>query len=147
MGEAKDRFDTMRAAIKANASRDQEKSTQAKAMVKAMYDLANDLTFPVDAEGNVMDLQFLIPLVSFHLARCGYKKDPKAAVIEQIPHPNAGGPQVAENAVLYVPVDATGAIPEAFRAPPKTHSRENTDGWHTKTHITVNGETIKGKTK
>ena len=146
MGEARDRFEAMRTALSERAVKDQERIELAKNTKKAMYDLANDLTYPVDADGNVMDVSFMIPFLSFHLARCGYRKHEDQATIKQIPHPQAGGPQIADNAVLYVPVDATGQLPEAFKKPLEVppEARENLQGWRVKTHITVDGETIKG---
>ena len=72
-------------------------------------------------------------------------KHEEVATIKQIVHPRAGHPGVAEDAVLYVPVDATGAIPKAFIEPPEEHpGSQVNERWTTKTHITVNGETLKG---
>ena len=121
---------------------DQEKADD---MVKAMYDIANDLTYPVDQEGNQMHIHWLIPMLSAHLAKCGYRKIEGTATVKQIVHPRAGHPGVAEDAVLYVPVDSTGAVPKAFIEPPEEHPGSVVnEPWRTKTHITVDGETLKG---
>ena len=118
---------------------------KAQDMVKAMYDLANDLTYPTDAEGNQIHVHWLIPMLSLHLAKCGYRKIEEVATVKQIVHPRAGHPGVAEDAVLYVPVDATGAIPKAFIEPPEEHPGSVVnEPWRTRTHITVDGETLKG---
>ena len=123
----------------------EEEKSRAEDMVKAMYDLANDLTYPMDSEGNQMHIHWLIPMLSLHLAKCGYRKDPEVATIKQIVHPRAGHPGVAVDAVLYVPVDATGALPKAFIEPPEDHPGSVVnEPWRTKTHITVDGETLKG---
>lgn len=125
-----------------NLNTDQERHDD---MVKAMYDLANDLTYPVDLEGNQMHIHWLIPMLSAHLAKCGYRKIEGAATIKQIVHPRAGHPGVAEDAVLYAPVDATGALPKAFIEPPEEHPGSVVNEvWRTKTHITLDGETLKG---
>ena len=146
MGEAQDRFEAMRERMHQQSLRQDELNKLAADMRQAMYDLANDMTYPVDQDGNVMDLHWLIPLLSFHLARCGYRKHGDEAVITQIPHPRAGQPGFAENAVLYVPVDTPGEIPKAFVPPPEEDpGRLENQPWRVKTHITVDGETVKGK--
>jgi hypothetical protein len=147
MGEAQQRWEEIRARMRENleqAPQDENAEERARAMTKAMYDLANDLTYPVDGDGNVMNLHWLIPFLSFHLARCGYRKDEEAAAIKQIPHPKRGEAGYAEDAVLYVPVDATGVMPDCFLATPQEAPVDADIPWHTKTHITYNGETIKG---
>lgn len=114
---------------------------------KAMYDIANDLTYPVDQQGNVLNVHFLIPVLSYHLARCGYRKDPEKATIIQQPIPGAAQgelPGVVEDAVRYVPVDAQGQLPEMFRRQEIEPEKINKTGWGVKTHITVDGSTIKG---
>jgi hypothetical protein len=123
----------------------EQRNEDARSMVKAMYDIANDLTYPVDEHGNVMNVHFLIPMLSFHLARCGYVKDPSKAKIIQQPVPGAaeGIAGVVEDAVRYVPVDATGQLPEVFKQQAEVPEVPAT-GWHTRTHITLDGETVKG---
>lgn len=127
-----------------------ERAEKAAAIAKAMYDIANDLTYPVDEQGNPYNVHFLIPALSYHLARCGYRKDPDAAVIIQQPIPGAAEgnlPGVVEDAVRYVPVDAQGQLPEMFRRQnedPNMQGEINRAGWAVKTHITVDGDTIKG---
>jgi hypothetical protein len=136
-------MDDTRAALEAAQ---EQRDKDARSMVKAMYDIANDLTYPIDEHGNVMNIHFMIPMLSFHLARCGYVKDPSKAKIIQQPVPGAkeGIPGVAEDAVRYVPVDAQGQLPEMFRKQEEEPPEVPTTGWHTRTHITLDGETIKG---
>ena len=144
MGEARDRYKEMREAI-AKASSTEEAQARAQDFSKALYDLANDLTYPQDAEGNQYNVHALIPVLADHLARCGYRKIKETATIKQIPHPRRGHAMVAEDAVLYVPVDAPGTIPGAFIPTPEEQPEDPmNDQWHTKTHITMDGETIKG---
>lgn len=144
MGEARKKFEAMQAAMHET---DVKKQQEAEGLAKAMYDLANDMAYPVDLDGNQMNIAALIPFLSLHLARCGYRKHEDQAAIKQIPHPRAGRDGIAEDAVLYLPVDATGTIPEAFVRPPESDlSAPVNQPWTTKTHITVDGETIKGGT-
>jgi hypothetical protein len=113
---------------------------------KALYDLANDLTYPVDDHGNQVNIHWLIPLLAQHLEKCGYRKHEDKAVIKQIPHPRRGHAQVAEDAVIYVPVDTHTGIPKVFISTPEEQPYDPVnDQWHTKTHITFNGETVKGE--
>lgn len=129
-----------------------ERPHPAAEMTKAMYDLANDLTYPVDEQGNTYNLHFLITTLSYHLARCGYRKDPEKAVIIQQPVPGAAEGKLAgvvEDAVRYVPVDARGQLPDCFRKEAEAFKavdveQPNKDGWTVKTHIVLDGETIKG---
>ncbi|AZS06585.1 minor tail protein [Mycobacterium phage JacoRen57] len=146
MGEAQDRYNQMRESLRQMSERRQnEEQERREDHAKALYDLANDLTYPMDSNGNQMNVHMLIPLLSEHLARCGYRKHEELATIKQIPHPRRGHAQVAEDAVLYVPVDATGTIPQAFVPTPEEQpSDPMNDMWRTKTHITVDGDTIKG---
>lgn len=127
----------------------QQRDEDARQMIKSMYDIANDLTYPVDEHGNVVNVHFLIPMLSYHLARCGYVKDPAKAKIIQRPIPGAaeGLPGVVEDAVEYVRTDAEGQLPEAFR------KQEHIDpelqnaaaaGWKVRTHVTLDGATVKG---
>lgn len=146
MGEAADNWEGMKNRLAAMQATQEERQEIARNMTKAMYDIANDLTYPADEEGNQMHLHWLIPLLSLHLAKCGYRKHEGEAMIKQIPHPNAGGPGIAEDAVLYVPVDATGTLPPAFTAPPEVEMPEMPKVWKVKTHVTVDGETVKGGT-
>jgi hypothetical protein len=143
MGEAQERLEAAQTRI-----RDARGNAAARAQdrVKAMYNLANDLTYPTDGEGNQLNIHHLIPILASHLEKCGYRKHEELAVIKQIPHPRRGYAQVVDDAVLYVPVDATGTIPPAFipPTPEEEPSDPMNDQWHTKTHITVNGDTIKG---
>ena len=147
MGEAADRWEAMRQRMSEQGRSQEERNAAAADMTKALYDLANDLTYPEDQDGNQVNMHWLIPILSYHLARCGYRKDKEAAVIKQIPHPRRGGPGVVEDAVLYVPVDATGTIPEVYINPPapeEAPAEPVNQPWRTKTHITVDGESVKG---
>lgn len=146
MGEAADRYYAMREQLEANARRvNEEEDERKRDRAKALYDLANDLTYPMDNEGNQVNIHWLIPILSSHLEKCGYRKHEDLAVIKQIPHPRRGHAQVVDDAVLYVPVDATGAVPQAFIPTPEEQPEDPiNDQWRTKTHITFDGETIKG---
>jgi len=146
--QAQDRFERMKADIRQrSAGMSDEQAERARDRAKALYDLANDLTYPMDGEGNQVNMHWLIPLLSEHLEKCGYRKHEELAVIKQIPHPRRGHAQVAEDAVLYVPVDATGTTPAAFIPTPEEQPEDPmNDQWRTKTHITFNGDTIKGGT-
>lgn len=147
MGEAQDRYKAMREQLQARAQgQTEEEAERARDRAKALYDLANDLTYPSDeASGAQMNIHWLIPMLSAHLEKCGYRKHEELAVIKQIPHPRRGHAQVADDAVLYVPVDATGTIPDAFIPTPEEQPVDPiNDQWRTKTHITFDGETIKG---
>lgn len=144
MGEAKERFEAMKAHLR-EAGEGKESVERARDHAKALYDLANDLTYPQDHEGNQYNVHALIAVLSDHLAACGYRKHEELATIKQVPHPRRGHAQVAEDAVLYLPVDATGTIPQAFIPTPEEQPRDPMhDQWRTRTHITVDGDTIKG---
>lgn len=143
MGSKQEQFERLRKEIQYRQTVGQEEREQlAESMRKAMYDLANDLVYPVDADGNVMRVHELIPFLSYHLARCGYRKHEDEAVITQVPVPPTAG--VVEDAVKYVPIDAPGFVPSAFIPPAEAPERPNTDGWKVKPHITLDGETIRG---
>jgi len=146
MGEAQDRWDALKGRVTELQNEQDETEARNKRQVQAMYDLANDLTYPADEQGNQMHIHWLIPMLSLHLAKCGYRKIESEAEIKQIVHPRAGAPGVVEDAVLYVPVDATGTVPEAFQRPPEDLPEPPAppERWKVKTHITVDGETIKG---
>ncbi len=145
MGEAQDRWEGMKRRLADMNATQEDRQRISDDLSKAMYDMANDLVYPMDEEGNQLNIHWLIPMLSLHLAKCGWRKHEDEAVITQIPHPRAGQPQFAEDAVIYVPVDATGAIPPAFVSPPEDDpGHPVNDVWRTKTHVTVNGETIKG---
>jgi hypothetical protein len=142
--DAQAKWDSIKAGIREQLTKLPGSPTENSAdMHKAMYDLANDLTYPVDPEGNAIDIHWLIPMLSFHLARCGYQRHDDKALIKQIPHPRRGSPGIVDDAVLFVPVDRTGEIPEIYRNMPDD-APEALIPWKTKTHITLDGETIKG---
>lgn len=144
MGEAQDRYEAMKARLLAQGNTE-EAQERARDRAKALYDLANDMVYPMDDEGNQINMHWLIPILSGHLEKCGYRKHEELAVIKQIPHPRRGHAQVADDAVLYVPVDAAGTIPQAFiKTPEEQPVDPMNDRWTTKTHITVDGDTIKG---
>lgn len=134
----------MKEDLKAQAA-DPEAVARVRDRQKALYDLANDLVYPMDDQGNQMNVHFLIPLLASHLEKCGYRKHDELATVMQIPHPRRGHAQVAEDAVLYVPVDATGTAPIALIPTPEEQPDDPiNDRWVTRTHITVDGDTIKG---
>ena len=146
MGEANERYNQMKKQLEDQAANQgNEEAARLQDLRKALYDLANDLTYPSDAEGNQYNVHALIPVLADHLARCGYRKHEELATIKQIVHPRRGHAQVAEDAVLYVPVDATGTIPQAFIPTPEEQPHDPmNDQWRTRTHVTVDGDTIKG---
>lgn len=146
MSTANERYEQMKQRLNEMAAdRGEEEAARSRDLTKALYDLANDLTYPTDAEGNQYNVHALIPVLADHLARCGYRKHEDLAIIKQIPHPRRGHAQVAEDAVLYAPVDATGTVPQAFVPTPQEQPTDPiNDQWRTRTHVTVNGDTIKG---
>jgi hypothetical protein len=146
MGKAQDRFKEMREGLDERARTLAEDDVErARDRAKALYDLANDLTYPTDTQGNQYNVHALIPVLSAHLEACGYRKHEELASIVQIPHPRRGHAQVVDDAVLYVPVESTGTVPSAFVPTPEEQPNDPVnDQWRTKTHITLNGDTIKG---
>jgi len=77
-------------------------------LTDAMYDLADALHYPVDSQGRVFDVKFMLPVLAYHLARCGAVIDPARALIKQRRLPPAPG--VFEDAVEWVSVDAPDSI-------------------------------------
>ncbi|AXH46860.1 minor tail protein [Mycobacterium phage Aminay] len=55
----------------------------------AMYEIAELLQYPTDSKGRRYDVRYLIPVLSFHLARAGCIIDPDRAVIKprKVPPP------------------------------------------------------------
>lgn len=74
----------------------------------AMYAIADALHYPVDARGRVYDVKFMLPVLSFHLARAGAVIDPDRAVIKARKLPPAPG--VAEDAVEWVGIHEPDSI-------------------------------------
>lgn len=74
----------------------------------AMHAIADDLCYPVDHRGRIYDVRFLIPQISFHLARAGYRKHTDLAVIKKRRLPPTPG--VVEDAVEWVHPDAADSI-------------------------------------
>jgi hypothetical protein len=110
-----------------------DKQELAQDTVKAMYALANDLIYPSDASGDVIDIRYFSPLIAYHLAMCGWRKDPEKVqrVREKLP-PTAG---VAEDAIRWVdPGHAKqGELPLAFRT--DIEEKPNEEGWHVKPFV------------
>lgn len=75
---------------------------------RAMHDIAELLTYPVDSHGRVYDCRFLIPQISFHLARAGVRWHPELATIKKRRLPPTPG--VVEDAVEWVHPDAPDSI-------------------------------------
>jgi hypothetical protein len=73
-----------------------------------MYDIADALRYPVDNRGRVYDVRFLLPIMAFHLARCGAVIDPSRAIIKARRLPPTPG--VIEDAVEWVSVNAPESI-------------------------------------
>ena len=74
----------------------------------AMYEIADCLTYPKDSRGRTYDVRFMLPVLAYHLARCGCVMDPDRAVIKKRMRPSTPG--VIEDAVDWVPVDAPDSI-------------------------------------
>jgi hypothetical protein len=74
----------------------------------AMYDIADALHYPVDSQGRVFDVKFMLPVLAYHLARCGAVIDPSRALIKARRLPPAPG--VFEDAVEWVPLSAPDSI-------------------------------------
>lgn len=129
-----------------------------------MHDLADALHYPVDSRGRVYDCRFLMPIIAFHLARCGARIHPELAVIKSRKLPPTPG--VVEDAVEWVPIDAPDRIDDelsgatlddvdklspAARAelirrlggdPPTPAAEPDTDGlWRVETSIHFDEET------
>lgn len=77
-------------------------------ITNAMNEIAELLTYPVDHHGRVYDVRFLIPQLSFHLARAGVRWHPELAVIKKRRLPPTPG--VIEDAVEWVHPDALDSI-------------------------------------
>lgn len=73
-----------------------------------MYAIADALQYPVDHRGRRYDVRYLIPVLSYHLARAGCVVDPQRAVIK--PRRLPPTPGVVEDAIEWVPVDAPDSI-------------------------------------
>lgn len=74
----------------------------------AMYDIADALRYPVDSRGRIYDVRFLLPIIAFHLSRCGAVIDPSRAIIKARRLPPTPG--VIEDAVEWVGIDAPESI-------------------------------------
>lgn len=74
----------------------------------AMREIAELLQYPVDHRGRVYDCKFLIPILSFHLARAGVRWHPDIAVIKKRRLPPTPG--VYEDAVEWVHPNAPDSI-------------------------------------
>lgn len=77
-------------------------------ITKATQDIADGLHYPVDHRGRIYDVRFLIPQLSFHLARAGFRWHPELAVIKKRRLPPTPG--VIEDAVEWVHPDAPDSI-------------------------------------
>jgi hypothetical protein len=73
-----------------------------------MYALADALRYPVDSRGRVYDVSFLLPVLAYHLARCGADIDQDRAVIKARRLPPAPG--VFDGAVEWVALDAPDRV-------------------------------------
>ena len=73
-----------------------------------MHDIAEALTYPVDHRGRVYDVRFMLPALSYHLARAGGRIDPELAVVKKRRLPPAPG--VVDDAVEWVPLDAEDSV-------------------------------------
>lgn len=74
----------------------------------AMYELADALQYPVDNKGRVYDVRFMLPVLSYHLARRGFRFHPELAIIKPRRLPPAPG--VVEDAVEWVGINEPDSI-------------------------------------
>jgi hypothetical protein len=74
----------------------------------AMYEISEALQYPVDSRGRVYDVRFLIPVLSFHLARAGFDKIPDRTIIKKRRLPPAPG--VYEDAVEWVGINTPDRV-------------------------------------
>jgi hypothetical protein len=80
-------------------------------LARCYQQILADLTYPVDREGNVMDISAMKALVGWHLVRCGWRKPNNTdgfALQEEFDDPliksrRVYGPGVYEDAVQWVP--------------------------------------------
>jgi hypothetical protein len=77
-------------------------------LADAMFDIADALRYPVDSRGRTYDVRFLIPILSFHLARMGAVIDPSRAIIKPRRIPPTGG--VFDDAIEYVGIDTPDRV-------------------------------------
>lgn len=77
-------------------------------ITQAMNDIAELLHYPVDHHNRVYDVRFLIPQLSYHLAKAGLRWHPDKAVIKKRRLPPTPG--VIEDAVEWVHPDAPNSI-------------------------------------
>lgn len=77
-------------------------------MSATMYALADALRYPVDNRGRVYDVSFLMPILAFHLARCGAVIDPQRAVIKARRLPPTPG--VIDGAIEWVGVNEPDSV-------------------------------------
>lgn len=77
---------------------------------RAMYAIAAALQYPIDNLGRVYDVRYMIPVLAFHLARAGLGPVDGQAVIK--PRRVPPGPQVVEDAIEWVPLDAPDTVAE-----------------------------------
>ena len=129
----------------------------------AMYDIAEALHYPVDSQGRVYDVRYMLPVLSYHLARAGCRVDPQRAIVK--PRRLPPTPGVVEDAVEWVPVGAPDSVydelagatvddldrlspaarAEVIRrlggeAPPVEPELDERAGWHVQTHIHFDDE-------
>lgn len=86
----------------------------------AMYAIADALQYPQDSRGRTYDVSYLIPILSFHLARAGGVIDPERAIIRKQavpPPPELVGTAMAANwdAVRWVHPDEPQSVEDELR--------------------------------
>ncbi|AEL19678.1 minor tail protein [Mycobacterium phage Edugator] len=86
----------------------------------AMYDIAEALQYPQDSRGRTYDVRYLIPILSFHLARAGAVIDPDRAIIRKqaVPPPaEIAGTGLAEgwDAIRWVHPDEPQSVEDELR--------------------------------
>jgi hypothetical protein len=136
---AQQQVEDLKARLRQSSISQLEKDELAKDTINAMYALANDLIYPTDADGDVIDIRYFAPLIAYHLSMCGWRKDPDKVQRVRQKAPGAGEPGtgVAEDAIEWVDpgIRKQGRLPLAFRKDAPPEKPGNIDGWHIKPHI------------
>lgn len=84
----------------------QDKVDKVRDIEEAMLQLADDLKYPVDVQGNVVDLNHLPdipPTLVYHLVRAGWRRDDAKRLIKPRP---VEAPGYYEDLVAWVPADS-----------------------------------------
>lgn len=134
------------------------RAEQRDEVVKAMYDLADAMSYPQDQHGNTIDLTYIVAPIAYHLALAGARVHPDKALIKQRLVPGQG---VVDGSVEWVGIDEPDPEPDQdpsritladlANMPPAQQAAamqklgiaaqpDPSAGWHTKTKITTEEE-------